>query len=109
MFSIASCLGVGVASADEIAYLVNVTVRPGYHFANAEAALDYGRTVCREVEERRTYPDLMLKVKADFATRDEFQASYLIGQSVNELCPALIWQLRASAADYRPPHVGQVP
>jgi hypothetical protein len=27
-------------------------------------------------------------VKADFQTADEFQASYLVSQAVNELCPA---------------------
>ena len=30
------------AHADQVAYLVNVTVRPGYNFANADAALAYG-------------------------------------------------------------------
>jgi hypothetical protein len=44
----------------------------------------------------------MNDVKADFSTFDEYQASYLITQAVNELCPALIWQLRNSAAHYRP-------
>jgi hypothetical protein len=33
----------------------------------------------------------------------DYQASYLITQAVNELCPALIWQLRNSATNYRPP------
>jgi hypothetical protein len=42
-------------------------------------------------------------VKADVATSDEYQASYLISRAVNELCPALIGQLRNSAAHYRPP------
>ena len=42
-------------------------------------------------------------VKADFATSDEFQASYLITRAVNELCPEQIWLLRNSAAGYRPP------
>jgi hypothetical protein len=46
------------------------------------------------------------EVKADFQTSDEYQASYLITQGANELCPARIWQLRQSAADYVP---GAVP
>ena len=29
----------GSAHADEVAYLVNVTVRPGYNFADANAAM----------------------------------------------------------------------
>jgi hypothetical protein len=45
-------------------------------------------------------------VKADFNTSDEYQASYLISQAVNDLCPALIWRLRNSAAHYRPPVTG---
>lgn len=91
------------ARADVTAYLVNVTVRPGYHFANAHEALSYGHGICDKVSQGRTYPQVMGDVKADFNTSDEYQASYLISQAVNELCPALIWQLRNSAAHYRPP------
>lgn len=46
---------------------------------------------------------MMAGVKSDFNNPNEFQASYLITQAANELCPALIWQLRASAAHYQPP------
>jgi Protein of unknown function (DUF732) len=95
-------IAAGVASADAVAYLVNVTVRPGYNFANADAAWSYGHGVCDKVAAGRSYRDVMADVKADFATTDGYQASYLITQSVNELCPALIWQLRNSAAHYRP-------
>jgi len=89
--------------ADQVAYLVNVTVRPGYNFPNAEAALEYGNAICDKVAAGRGYPQIMGDVKSDFATSDEFQASYLITQAVNELCPAQIWALRESAAGYRPP------
>jgi hypothetical protein len=91
------------AGADAVAYLVNVTVRPGYNFANADDALAYGHGICDKVAQGRTYAQIMGDVKADFQTADQYQASYLIAQSVNELCPALIWQLRNSAAYYRPP------
>ena len=91
------------ARADVVAYLVNVHVRPGYNFPNADAALGYGYGICDKVSAGRTYGQVMGEVKADFATSDEFQASYLINQAVNELCPAQIWQLRNSAAHYRPP------
>ena len=94
------------ARADVVAYLVNVTVRPGYNFANADAALSYGHDMCDKVSKGRTYAQVMGDVKGDFNTSDEFQASYLISQAVNELCPALIWQLRNSAAHYRPPLAG---
>jgi hypothetical protein len=91
------------ARADVVAYLVNVHVRPGYNFPNAQAALDYGYGICDKVSQGRPFPQLMGDVKADFDTSDEYQGSYLISQAVNELCPALIWQLRNSAAHYRPP------
>lgn len=91
------------AHADAVAYLVNVTVRPGYNFANADAALVYGHATCDKVAAGDTYGQIMHDVKADFTTSDEFQASYLITQAVNELCPALIWRLRKSAAGYTPP------
>ena len=90
------------AVADAVAYLVNVTVRPGYNFANADAALAYGHGICDHVAQGRGYADVMADVKGDFATSDEYQASYLINQAVNELCPAQIWQLRRSAAHYHP-------
>lgn len=91
------------AHADAVAYLVNVTVRPGYNFANADAALSYGHGICRKIADGRSYGDLIADVKADFRTTDEYQASYLITQAANELCPAMIWQLRNSAAGYRSP------
>jgi Protein of unknown function (DUF732) len=95
----------GRAHADQVAYLVNVTVRPGYDFANADDALDYGRAVCEKIVSGQPYGQIIGEVRSDVATTDEFQASYLITQAANELCPALIWQLRNSAAGYRPPPV----
>src|ERR1700731_904749 len=94
-------LGVTVAPqarADAVAYLVNVSVRPGYNFPNADAAFAYGHGICDNVAAGRTYAQLMGDVKDEFSTSDEYQASYLITQAVNELCPAMIWQLRNSAA-----------
>jgi len=99
----AAVIGSAPARADTVAYLVNVTVRPGYNFPNAAAALDYGYGMCDKVAAGRGYADLVGDVRADFNIPDEFQASYLISQAVGELCPALIWQLRNSAASYRPP------
>lgn len=89
------------ANADAVAYLVNVTMRPGYGFANADDALRYGNSLCDRMSEGRTYASLIGDIKTDFNTTDEYQASYLLSQAVNELCPALIWQLRKSAANYR--------
>jgi hypothetical protein len=42
------------------------------------------------------------QIKADFNTDDEFTVSYLLSQAAQELCPAQTWQLRQSAAGYRP-------
>jgi hypothetical protein len=98
-----TAFGTPDAWADTVAYLVNVHVRPGYNFPNAQAALDYGYGICDKVSAGRGYAQVMGDVKADFNTADEYQASYLISQAVNELCPAQIWQLRNSAAHYRPP------
>jgi hypothetical protein len=92
-----------LARGDAVAYLVNVTVRPGYHFANTDDALAHGHGICDKIAQGRGYAEIMGDVKADFQTADEFQASYLISQAVNELCPASIWQLRNSAAHYPPP------
>ena len=91
------------ARADATAYLVNVTVRPGYNFSNADDALAYGHGICDKIDAGRTYAQVMGDVKADFSTSDEYQASYLITQAINELCPAITWQLRNSAANYRLP------
>jgi Protein of unknown function (DUF732) len=101
--SCAALLGSPPAQADTVAYLINVTVRPGYNFANADDAVSYGHTACTNIGLGRSYADVMGQIKSDFNNPDDYQASYLINQSVNELCPALIWQLRKSAATYRPP------
>jgi len=95
-------LAVPSAHADTVGYLVNVTMRPGYDFANADQALTYGYGVCDKIAAGGTYAQLVRDIKADFNTPDEFQASYLISQAAQELCPAQIWQLRNSAAGYVP-------
>jgi hypothetical protein len=108
-FACAAVLGVATsalaphARADVVAYLVNVKVRPGYDFPNADAALSYGYGICDNVSGGRGYAQIMGDVKADFSTSDEYQASYLISQAVNELCHAQIPRLRNSAAHYQPP------
>lgn len=91
-----------VAHGDATAYLFNIVVRPGYHFSGPEDALQYGDGLCDDVSAGRLYGQLIGKVKRDMQTTDEYQAGYLINQAINELCPAQIWQLRQSAAGYRP-------
>jgi hypothetical protein len=99
----AAVIGSPPAQADTVAYLVNVAVRPGYNFANADDAISYRRGLCARVGSGQSYADVMAAIKADFSNRDEYQSSYLLNQAVNELCPALIWQLRISATHYEPP------
>ncbi len=89
------------ARADVVAYLVNVHVRPGYNFPDSQAAVSYGYGICDKVSGGRAFAAVMADVMADFHSSDDYQASYLVTQAVNELCPALIWQLRNSAANYR--------
>ena len=91
------------ANADVVAYLVNVHVRPGYNFPNADAAIGYGNTICDRVAAKMSYAQLVEQVKADFNSTDYYQGAYLINQAINELCPAQIWQLRQSAAGYTVP------
>lgn len=97
--------GVGTprSHADTVAYLVNVTVRPGYNFPDADAALSYGRGICERVRSSTPFARLTRDIMADFSSTDEYQGTYLISQAVNELCPELIWQLRRSAAHYTGP------
>jgi Protein of unknown function (DUF732) len=76
------------ANADVVAYLVNVHVRPGYNFPNAEAAIGHGDSICDRVAAKMSYAQLVDQVKADFNTADYYQGAYLINQAVNELCPA---------------------
>ncbi len=101
--AVVALTGAPSAQADEVAYLVNVTVRPGYNFANADAALGYGHKICDRVGAEVGYAPLVDEVNRDFSTADYYQAAYLINQAVNELCPAQIWQLRQSAAGYTAP------
>jgi hypothetical protein len=108
--AVAACAAAGVglaaaqpARADSVGYLVNVTVRPGYNFPNADAALSYGYGLCDKIGSGVSYGQLVNTIKSDFATSDEFQASYLLSQASQELCPTQIWQLRESAAGYIPP------
>jgi hypothetical protein len=95
--------GTPACHADAVAYLVNVTVRPGYNFPDADTALGYGRGLCDQVDQGVPFASLVRNTMADFSSTEEYQATYLISQAVNELCPQLIWQLRNSAAHYTGP------
>ena len=60
--------------ADSLGYLVNVTMRPGYNFPNADAALSYGYGLCEQIGSGVRYGQLVNSIKSDFATDDEVTA-----------------------------------
>lgn len=91
------------APAPEVEYVYDVMLRRHYNFANPTAAVDYGHGICDKVSRGESYPQVMGDVKNDVVPSDEFAANYLVSYAVNLLCPSLIWQLRNSAAGYRPP------
>ena len=59
LFSMAAIGAAPVANADTVAYLVNVTVRPGYNFPNADAAIGYGNSICDRVAAKMSYAQLV--------------------------------------------------
>ena len=91
------------APAPQVEYVYDVMVRRHYNFPNPTEAINYGYGICDKVSRGDSYAQVMGDVKNDVVPNDEFAANYLISYAVNLLCPALIWQLRNSAAHYRPP------
>lgn len=89
------------APAPEIEYLYNVMGRRHYNFPNGDA-VGYGRGICDKVASGEPYAQIMGGVKTEVTPNDEFAANYLVSYAVNLLCPAEIWQLRDSAANYQP-------
>jgi hypothetical protein len=85
----------------EVEYVYNVMVRRHYDFPNNDA-IGYGFGICDKVARGEGYPQVMGEVKGDVVPNDEFAANYLVSNAVGILCPAQIWQLRHSAAGYRP-------
>jgi uncharacterized protein DUF732 len=90
------------APAPEVEYLYDVTVRRQYSFATPEDAINYGYGICDKVSHGASYAQVMGDVKTDVRPNDEFAANYLVSYAVNLFCPAQIWQLRNSAANYVP-------
>jgi hypothetical protein len=92
------------APAPQVEYLYDL-VRRHYNFPNNDA-LAYGYEICDKVSGSERYAQVMGGAKSDVTPNDEFAANYLVSYAVNLLCPAQIWQLRNSAAHYRPPADG---
>lgn len=104
-FAVAGSVAISAApaaQADDLGYIINVTLKPGYNFPNADAALGYGHSLCDRIGAGEGYPALAASIRDNFRT-DEYGASYLLSQATQELCPAQIWALRQSAGGYTPP------
>jgi Protein of unknown function (DUF732) len=88
--------------APEVEYTYNVMVRRHYDFPNNDA-IGYGFGICDKVRSGEGYSQVMGEVKRDVFPNDEQAANFVVSNAVGILCPALIWQLRNSAAGYQPP------
>ena len=92
----------GAAPAPEVEYLYNVAARRHFSFPGNDA-LGYGHGICDKVAGGQTYAQVMNDAKRDIMPNDEAAVNYVVSYAVNLLCPAEIWQLRNSAAQYQPP------
>jgi hypothetical protein len=86
----------------EVEYTYDVIVRRHFDFPSNDA-IGYGYALCDKVSRGLPYADVMTDVKRDVFPNDEQAANYVVSNAVGILCPAQIWQLRNSAAGYRPP------
>ncbi|MDA3642203.1 DUF732 domain-containing protein [Mycobacterium xenopi] len=86
----------------DVDYLYNVTVRRQYNFPNGDA-IGYGHGICDKVSAGQSFAQVIGDVKNDVTPNDEYAANYLVSYAVSQYCPEQIWQLRNSAAGYRPP------
>ncbi|WP_243747482.1 DUF732 domain-containing protein [Mycolicibacterium sp. CBMA 226] len=77
-------------------------VRRHFDFPNNDA-LGYGWAICSRVGSGASYSSVLSDTKRDVSPSDEQSANYVVSNAVGILCPALIWQLRNSAAGYQPP------
>ncbi len=89
--------------APEVEFIYDITVRRHYSFANADQAISYAHGICDKLAGGASYAQLMGDTKNEVLPNDEYAANYLVTNAVNIFCPAQIWQLRNSAANYVPP------
>jgi hypothetical protein len=92
----------GAVPGPEVEYTYNVIVRRHFDFLNNDA-IGYGFGICDKVTQGVPYADVTTDVKRDVFPNDEQAANYVVAYAVGILCPAQIWQLRNTAAGYRPP------
>jgi hypothetical protein len=87
--------------APEVEYTYDVVVRRHFDFPGNDA-LGYGYRICGEIARGVGYGGVMDDVKRDVFPNDEQAANYVVSTAVDILCPDKAWQLRRSAAGYRP-------
>lgn len=103
LFGIAHATQIAHATpAPEVEYTYDVVARRHYAFPNNDA-IAYGYGICDKVRNGEAYAQIMGEVKNEVLPNDEYAANYVVSNAVGILCPAQIWQLRNSAAGYRPP------
>jgi hypothetical protein len=86
----------------EVEYTYDVIVRRHFDFPGNDA-IGYGYALCDKVSGGLPYADVLADVRREVFPNDEQAANYVVSNAVGILCPAEIWQLRNSAAGYRPP------
>ena len=74
------------AQADSVGYLVSVTLRPGYNFPNADAALSHGYGLCDQIGSGVRYGQLV-NHQVGLRHRRRVPASYLISQPPRSCAP----------------------
>ena len=90
----------GAVPGPEIEYVYNVMVRRHFDFPGNDA-IGYGFGICDKVTRGIPYAAVMSDVKRDVFPNDEQAANFVVSNAMT-LCPEQIWQLRNSAAGYRP-------
>jgi hypothetical protein len=79
-----------------IGYLRNVTIRSGYRFASPEEAVAHGEDICTPHREGQPSSGVVSEVKTDLGAADDYLASNVIAQAVQDIYPVLTWRLRGS-------------
>jgi len=92
----------GAVPGPEVEYTYNVIVRRHFDFLNNDA-IGYGFGIWTKSPRGVPYADVTTDVKRDVFPNDEQAANHVVAYAVGILCPAQIWQLRNTAAGYRPP------
>jgi hypothetical protein len=84
-----------------IGYLLNVTIRPGYRFASPGGSRCSLGGHLPPHRKGQPYSRVVSEVKTDLGAADDYMASNVIAQAVQDIYPVLTWQLRGSGPALR--------